>query len=169
LTDIENRLAGRWAELVVHDLQATLGEDLPSVVPERSVNEPTARLPPAAAKELAACSEFQVKVGQTSGVLRLAVPWAVFERASRSLAESPQRAFRTRDPNATVDVSVTLAQTAVPAHEVADLQVGDVIATETAVGDLFEVTIDGQPAFRARVGSSDGRKAVKIEEVIEPE
>ena len=61
------------------------------------------------------------------------------------------------------EMAVTLVQTQIAAGELADLRVGDVIATETAVGTPAVISIDGETRkLHAQPGVYRGRKAVRI-------
>ena len=62
---------------------------------------------------------------------------------------------------------ITLAETPIAAAELADLRVGDIIATETAAGSPAVVSIDDVAQFRAKAGVCQGRKAVRITEAVE--
>ena len=55
-----------------------------------------------------------------------------------------------------------MAETSIAAVELADLRVGDVIATETAADSPAMVSIDGVAKFRAKPGVCQGHKAVRI-------
>ena len=62
---------------------------------------------------------------------------------------------------------VTLAETQIAAGELADLRVGDIIATETAADSPAIVSIEGAAKFRAKPGTYQGRKAVRLTEAME--
>ena len=64
-------------------------------------------------------------------------------------------------------MEVTLAETQIAGDELADLRVGDIIATETAADSPAIVSIEGAARFRAKPGVYQGRKAVCITEPIE--
>ena len=64
-------------------------------------------------------------------------------------------------------MSVTLAETQITAAELADLRVGDIIATETAADSPAMVSIEGVAKFRAKPGAYQGSRAVRLTEPIE--
>ena len=80
-------------------------------------------------------------------------------RTSRQRRDGPSRRR--------VEVGITLAETQIAADELADLRVGDIIATETAADSPAIVSIEGRARFRAKPGVYQGRKAVRITEPIE--
>jgi flagellar motor switch protein FliM len=65
------------------------------------------------------------------------------------------------------EVSVRLTETSIAAAELADLRVGDIIATETDVNAPVLVSIDGVARFGGKPGVYQGRKAVRLTEAIE--
>ena len=52
------------------------------------------------------------------------------------------------------------------ARELADLSVGDVIATDQIATGPIAVSHDGVVKFEARLGASQGRKALEIERIV---
>ena len=48
-----------------------------------------------------------------------------------------------------------------------DLSVGDIITTEKEVNDPLELAVQEVPKYHARAGAFKGKKAVRIESVIE--
>ena len=65
-------------------------------------------------------------------------------------------------------VEITLAETQIEAAALADLQVGDIIATETPADRPVKVTIDGDVRFFGKPGTYQGRKAVRLTEPVDP-
>ena len=62
-----------------------------------------------------------------------------------------------------MELVAVLAEMQLPAREIRDLEVGDVIATDKPVSEPLAVTLDGQPVLQATPGTLDGRKAVRIQ------
>ncbi len=65
-----------------------------------------------------------------------------------------------------LEVIVPLAETVMPSRELANLRVGDVIATGKDVGEPLDVAIDGTVAFRANLDKAGNKKAVRIVEKV---
>jgi flagellar motor switch protein FliM len=63
---------------------------------------------------------------------------------------------------------VKLAETTIKTSDIISLQVGDIIATEIPVDSPLEVAIGNTVKFRASPGSLKGRKAIQVQEIIEP-
>jgi flagellar motor switch protein FliM len=69
--------------------------------------------------------------------------------------------------NSAVRVSVDVAEATLTAAEVANLRVGDVIATDTSADAPFTVRVEGVERFRARPGVLEDHKAIRIEGPID--
>ena len=75
----------------------------------------------------------------------------------------PEAVFRTSSDRVNVSrVAVRLAQTSLPASDLNNLAIGDVLLTETEAGQPCEFLIDGRVAFLAEPGQHDGRKAARL-------
>ncbi len=115
---------------------------------------------------------FELTLGKSCGPLALCLRDKLVRRAAAS-----QSAKSTADaknplagahPGATVEVVVELAQTCIPAGELASLRVGDIITTDTLVTAPLVVNVAGVAQFRARAGAYKGRKAICIEDRLRP-
>jgi flagellar motor switch protein FliM len=67
-----------------------------------------------------------------------------------------------KDSN-TVELVASLGDTPITTDELANLAVGDVIATDRPATEPIAVSQDGVVKFQARLGASQGRKALEIE------
>ncbi len=110
---------------------------------------------------------FELAIGQTQGMMCLCVPCRALERIGqwRSADGSPTAADSVVP--STVEMGVTLAETPIAADQLADLRVGDIIATETAADSPAVVSIEGIPRFHGRPGVYEGRKAIRLTKPIE--
>ena len=96
--------------------------------------------------------------------------------AGRCVADSDQgiegcsRYSSSRSPaTAPLTVSVELAHTTISTGDLVGLRVGDIITTEQDCHAPLLVNVEGIPKFRALPGLFKGRKAIQVDEVIEPE
>ncbi len=162
LSDIELPLAGRIVRLFLGQLQTAwkgiLGLNFEILQVES--NPRLLRVLPS--DEMVVVAGFQLTIGELQGMIRLCLPC----RAMQRMGESHRQAASNCNGEALVDVAVTLATTPIAASELESLRVGDIIATETAVGSPAVVSIDGQPKFRGEPGVCQGRKAVRLTEAI---
>ena len=107
---------------------------------------------------------FQLTLGDLQGMMRLCLPC----RAMQRIGGGQHQAQSQSDGEGLVEVAVTLATTPIAADQLESLRVGDIIATETAVGSPAVVSIAGEPKFHAQPGVYQGRKVARLTEAIEP-
>jgi len=165
LTDIEKRLATRIIELFLDELKAVwrqvdaLGLEIAAVESNPCLVEAHA------CKEPVTNVQFELSLGQALGAMSLAVPRSMADNCESASggARTHQTPSRDGQSKGSVRVAAVLAETTLPAADVEDLQVGDVIDTEKGTDDLLSVTVDGQPRFEGKPGILDGQKAVRIE------
>lgn len=166
LTEIERRLAIRIVELFLDEWK-TVCKQANSLEPETmTVDSSPCRAEALACKEAVMHTRFEVSLGQACGAISLVMPRSVADKCEpldgeASSYRASSRDGRSEDP---VHVSVVLAETKLPAVDVNDLQVGDVIDIEKGTDDALDVTVDGEPRFKGKAGILDDHKAVRIEE-----
>lgn len=166
LTEIELSLAARIVRLFVQQCcSAWKGMlDLRLDVLQMESNPRVLRLLPA--DELVLVAGFDLTVGRLHGAMRFCLPCRAIERIGDSPSFEPAAAIASPSTPSAIDVSVTLAETTLTAGELADLRVGDIIATEAAVDCPAIVLIDGAAKFRATPGVYQGRRAVRLTEAV---
>ncbi len=166
LTEIERRLAVRIVELFLEQWKAVCKHvdslDLETVTVDSSPCHAVAL----ACKETVTHIPFEMSLGSATGTMSLVIPRSIADNCEPSVGDTqryqtPSRDGRSEDP---VHVAVVLAETRLPAADIRDLQVGDVMDTEKSTDDPLEVTVDGEPRFEGKPGILDGHKAVRIEE-----
>jgi flagellar motor switch protein FliM len=181
LTEIENRLVGRlvtaflvqlhdaWRNVVMLEIEVDRVESNPQLVQIVPPNEVV----------ILVC--FEVTLGKNRGMINLCIPFNTVERFNSQLSNNgwigygktkPTEATRqTISQNvdvAAVDLVVTLARSKIRTADLLDLNVGDVITTEQDVSAALELSVQGVPKFSARPGAFRGKKAVRIEGLINP-
>jgi flagellar motor switch protein FliM len=105
---------------------------------------------------------FRLAMGELWGSVRFCLPARVIERLDGHLSSPISTPVGQPAPGRLAEVRVTLAETAIAGAELADLRVGDIIATETAADCPAVVSIEGVTRFHAKAGVCQGRKAVRI-------
>lgn len=162
LSDLERPLANRITRVVLGCLrrtwQSVFDADIAFDVSQVESDPRRCRL--LQRDEMMAVAAFQVRIGERQGMARLAMPNRALQMAGGD--HGPMSAMA----DDSVPVEVTLATASISPDELKSLQVGDVIATDTAVGSTAVVSVDGQPRFLARPGIFEGRKAVQIVEPL---
>ena len=108
---------------------------------------------------------FQLKVGNSRGMMRLCLPCRAVQQIDDRRAEvKNESAAASAENDAAVDVTVTLATTTLSAAELRSLRPGDVIVTETDAEAPLSVAVGGGPHFLAKPGACRGRKAIRLSE-----
>ncbi len=180
LTEIENRLIGRvvkafltqlqaaWENIVQLDLHVTSVESNPQLVQIVPPNEVV----------ILVC--FEVTLGRNRGMINLCIPFNSIERFNSQLSNNGWVGYGRTKPTdesratissnvdrAPVEVIVTLARSKIRTGDLLDLAVGDLITTEQDVTNPLELAIQGVPKFHARPGAFRGKKAVRIDGLIQ--
>lgn len=180
LTEIENRLIGRvvkafltqlqvaWENIVQLDLHITSVESNPQLVQIVPPNEVV----------ILVC--FEVTLGRNRGMINLCIPFNSIERFNSQLSnngwvgygrtrptEESRATISSNVDRAPVEVIVTLARSKIRTGDLLDLAVGDLITTEQDVTNPLELAIQGVPKFQARPGAFRGKKAVRIDGLIQ--
>jgi len=114
---------------------------------------------------------FNVKIGETSGLMRLAIPYAsldpIREKLKSELGASPpagQWAGYFADEVKQMDVvaAAQLAKIKLNVRDVLDLRVGDVLPLDCQPDSAVKLLIEGYPKFSGVVGLCDGKKALRV-------
>ena len=180
LTEIENRLIGRIVKLFLADLTIAW-ENIAALDLEIEKVESNPQLiqivPP---NEVVILIGFEVVLGKNRGMINLCIPYNTIENFNSKLSRNgwvgygkskPTEESRTQIANnmsnAPVDVIVTLARSKILTADLLSLSVGDIITTEKEVKEPLELAIQDVPKFNTRVGAFKGKKAVRIESIVE--
>lgn len=180
LTEIENRLIGRvvglflkqlrvaWENIVELELEVEKVESNPQLVQI---------VPP---NEVVILVGFEVLLGKNRGMLNLCIPFNTIETYNSRLSRNGWVGYGKANPtvesrdtisnsmgDAPVDIVVTLARSKICTGDLLELAVGDIITTEKEVNGPLELAVQDVPKFNARVGSFKGKKAVRIESVLD--
>jgi flagellar motor switch protein FliM len=180
LTEIENRLIGRlvsaflaelrdaWLNIVPLELSITSVESNPQLVQIVPPNEVVILI----------C--FEVTLSRNRGMINLCIPFNTIERFNSQLSNNGWVGYSRSRPTpetratissnvdtAAVDIIVTLARSKIKTGDLVDLSVGDLITTEKDVALPLELSVQGVPKFHARPGAFRGKKAVRIDGIIE--
>ena len=180
LTEIENRLIGRvvetfllqlknaWENIIELDLDVVSVESNPQLVQI---------VPP---NEVVILVGFEVLLGKNRGMLNLCIPFNTIENYNSKLSRNGWVGYGKGTPteqtrgkitssvdHAPVDIVVTLARSKIKTGDLLDLSVGDIITTEKEVNDPLELAVQDVPKYHAQPGAFKGKKAVRIETMIE--
>lgn len=180
LTEIENRLIGRVVELFLVQLKASWENivELNAGIDKVESNPQLVQIVPP--NEVVILVGFEMLLGRNRGMLNLCIPFNTVEQFNSKLSrngwvgygkalptEESRGAISSSVNEAPVDITVTLAHSKIRTGDLLELAVGDIITTEKEISDPLEFSVQDVPKFNARVGAFKGKKAVRIESVID--
>lgn len=180
LTEIENRLIGRVVSLFLNQLKVTWENviNLELDVEKVESNPQLVQIVPP--NEVVILIGFEVLVGKNRGMFNLCIPYNTIESCNHKLSRNGWVGYTKAQPteesrhrvsrnvhDAMLDVVVTLARSKVKTVDLLDLNVGDIITTESDTHQPLELSIQNVPKFRASPGAHKGKKAVKIERAFD--
>jgi flagellar motor switch protein FliM len=111
------------------------------------------------------CVHFELDMAAARGAMQLRIPLTTVALllAQRSSTDATSDGSVTLPDSNTVELVASLGDTQIAPEELANLAIGDVITTERSASEPITVTQDGVVKFSARLGASQGRKALEIE------
>lgn len=167
LTEVELCLAARIVRLFLQECRHAWENvvDLKLDVLQVESNPRLLRVLPA--DELVILVGFELSVGELSGLMRFCLPCRAIQSVGDKLLPENPAPINRSIPSLLAEVRATLAETSITAAELADLCVGDIIATETAVDSPAMVSVQGVSKFHAKPGVYQGHKAVRLTETVE--
>lgn len=168
MTEIELCLAARIVRLFLDECRAAWRDavDLELDVLQVESNPRLSRILPA--DESVVVAGFELRVGELRGMMRFCMPCRAIAKVDEALMPERPSPVDGPSPRRLAAVEVTLAETSIRAAELADLQAGDIIVTETPAESPAVVSIDGVERFLAKPGSYQGRKAVRLVKTVGP-
>jgi flagellar motor switch protein FliM len=161
LTTLERRLLQRLVDALAQRLSLAW-PDRPIACATVSDAHAAANMRHLAGDEPAAVLELELSAGVFSGTLRLCMPAALLE----AMLPPGQPSAATSD--GPLEVSATVADISLPGPDVAALCPGDILITETPSDGDVVVRLAGIPKYTARLGASNGRRAVTITGPVKP-
>ncbi len=180
LTEIENRLIGRVVQQFLTQLKVSWENITPLELTVESVESNPQLVQIVPPNEVVILIGFEVLLGKNRGMLNLCIPFNTIENYNSKLSRNgwvgygkaqPTEETRSRITSsvdaAPVDVVVTLARSKIRTADLLDLSVGDIITTEKEVSEPLELAVQDVPKYHARAGAFKGKKAVRIESIIE--
>jgi flagellar motor switch protein FliM len=163
-SDIELPLAARIVRLFLEQLEIAWREVLPATFDVLQIESRPRMLRVVPSDELVAVLSFALTIGDRHGLIRLCFP----SRAIRQIADKLLISQADSDADVSgVELVVTLANSTIEAADWRELQVGDILLTETDAAQPAVVSLDGRPKFLAKPGHCDGRKAVVLSQMEE--
>lgn len=179
LTEIELQLVSRITAQIIQALEHAWSNicELRLRVQQVESNPQLVQIVPP--NEVIVLISFELGIGEVRGIMNLCIPYNTIEPLSGKLSSDSWSAYQKKelDPRqklnldtgvkrARVELVVHLARGKLTVRELAHLEVGDVILTETHPHEGAEVLVEGCPLFHAHPGVLKGRKAIRISAAI---
>ena len=179
LTEIELQLVRRITDLAIKGLQNAWGNicELSLSLAQTESNPQLVQIVPP--NEVVVLLSFEIVMGEARGVMNLCIPFNTIEPLSHKLSSDTWSAYtkkeltprqqltlRTGLASAAVELVAELGGTRLPAGDVSQLAIGDVILTENDVAKGLTITVEGRPMFVAQPGLLKGHKAIEVHEHI---
>ena len=177
LTDIELRLVSRITDRCLAELASAWRDLLPLELRVQRVASNPQLVRNVDPTDEIVLFGAELHVGEARGGISLAAPRHVTHCLLNQLGVHAARASGVPDAagrptlppaGSFVELVVHLAKTRIDRAELAELQVGDMITTDHPVEAPLEVSLDGEPRFRAAPGALRQRKAVQIVADVAP-
>jgi flagellar motor switch protein FliM len=170
LTAIEQRVVGRFAGMVLADVQAAWSPGFEFTISAPGFVSSPDLIEASGVDESVIEAVLKLESGTLSGEFSIVYPRHMFEPAIRALAPRSQAAAgRAVSEGAAsmvntlpLPVMARLAPTMVDMKHLMDLCVGDILLLDNRVTEDVEVLLGGKRVMTGRPGSSGGRLAVKI-------
>ncbi|MDR3234660.1 MAG: flagellar motor switch protein FliM [Planctomycetaceae bacterium] len=181
LTEIELRLVSRVTSLFLRELKHAWDNVMEldfNVVQVESNPQLIQIVPP---NEVVVLLIFEVALIEVRGVIHLCIPYNSFERIAGKLTTNAWTGYSSKKQatpqtikkisksirDMKVQLKVRLAESRMKMHELVNLRVGDVIATQKNAESLLLASVEGIPKYWVKAGKYKGYTAVEIEEKIE--
>ena len=180
LTEIESRLMGRVVEIFLTQLKSAWENIVELTLEVESVESNPQLVQIVPPNEVVILIGFEVLLGKNRGMMNLCIPFNTIENFNSKLSRNGWVGYGKGNPTdktrgkiagnvdlAPVDIVVTLARSTIRTSDLLDLTVGDIITTEKEVREPLELAVQDVPKFNARAGAFKGKKAVRIESIVE--
>jgi flagellar motor switch protein FliM len=163
LTEIETRLGERVVRILLAALKASWQEVTTLPLEMAPISSTVTNAPAAAAIGVG----FELEMAAARGTMHLSIPLpTVALLLGQRNTSLPAGSAGEATSQGTVELVASLGETQIEPEELAQLAVGDIIATEQASAEPIVVSHDGVVKFEARLGASQGRKALEIERAV---
>lgn len=175
LTEIELQLVSRITALAIQGLQNSWANiaKLKLRVSQVESNPQLVQIVPP--NEVVVLISFEISMGESRGIMNLCIPFNTIEPLSGKLTSDSWSAYSRKQLDsrqklnletglgqAAVRIVVHLARTQITTGELAGLEVGDVIMTETGAAAAAQLLVEGTPMFEAFPGTLKGHKAIRV-------
>lgn len=171
----EQRVIGRLVDVIAEEYKKAWAGVYPVELEyQRSEMQPQFATV-AAPSEIIVSTSFTLEIGETSGTIHFCIPYATLEPIRDTLYSTVQGDSAEHDrrwvkllthqiQSAEVQLVAELATAPATVEQLLALQPGDFI--ELDLNPLVQAKVDGVPVFDCHYGTSNGKYAIKIEQLL---
>ncbi|MEW6535839.1 MAG: flagellar motor switch protein FliM [Candidatus Auribacterota bacterium] len=179
-TDIEQRIIGSVIEKALHGLTEAW-EHVAHInfeVIDKEMNPQFCQI--LANNETVASMTLEVKIGETSGIISICIPYISLEplidklsaqhligASQKKITDEQKRNLLRNISAASLQVSFEIGRTILTLQELLDLRKGDVIVLDKSIKELNTMSVEGNPKFLGVPGLTGTKKGFLIQAVKE--
>ena len=181
ISQIEQRVMARVVQRTYRGLEAAWEPVFPLKLATKSFETDAEFVQIIPGTEPAVVASFEVGLGEHRAVLRVCYPYLIIEKilGRSGIRQMLSKQTEPTDPKVhaayedslrktEVELKAELGRTSLSLQDILDLSAGDVISLDRKITEPIQVVVGNIPQFRAMVGRSGTRKALRVLEVIEP-
>ena len=173
LTDIEQHVVDSVVKLLLEALTETWRPIVDLAFGIRGRETRPQMLQVAAPNEIVIMVVFDVRIGESRGMINLCIPASIVEATGGSFAQAWHR--QRREPTSTESAWIrenlaraplpvtAMLQARVTARELLALKAGDVVSLGVPIFKPIDVRVGGTLKFKGRLASEGGRAGVRVE------
>ncbi len=179
LTDLEMDLMDGVVNRALEELEKvweTVIEDIEFVVEVKESSPHLIQI--VAPNEVVVLITFEIRIGEVKGMMNICIPAIALEPISsmlglemftgtKAVTEEDKRRVLRHVERVLVELEAILGRTTLTVEEILDLEEGDVLCLPVFIDSPVSITVGGVEKFTGRIGLYKGRKAVKIEKILE--
>lgn len=162
-TELESRLIQKTIRAVFPNILSG-GTPDDSFEITRLVSDPTL-LSEATSNEAVALVSYEIICGSSQGMMQLCIPWKLVSDDSaieRNNASQLRQKLRSGSVKVPLIATAQIASFKLSTRDLASLNRGDVVLTDTLASSDISLEIDGQKIFRGAPGQIYNRKVVRL-------
>jgi len=176
LTEIETRILHRIIMMILDSLRRSWDQLIDFRLSIKNIESDPLIVQIVAGSEMVVLVGYEIHIGTIAGSMNMCIPLMVLNPVLDQISQqahytrklSPRMAAMTREVlegalrKVMVPVDAVLGQTVLPLHEVAQLQVGDIVQLSTKPGEPITITVGGVPRYLAQPGKRGEQSSVQL-------
>lgn len=180
LTEIECRIVSRIVMMMLDSLRRSWDQLVEFRLSIAAVESDPLIVQIVAGSEMVVLVGYEVHIGEVVGSMNMCLPLVLLNPILEQISQqthytrkmTPQQAVTTREAlervvaRAQLPVDAILGHAILPLHEIAKLQVGDIVQLDTTPQEAIAVEVGGIPRFLAQPGRKGEQSAVQLTGVI---